>query len=166
VPTVVEARTRELERENAELRRANEILKAASPFFAAAQLNRRLRWSSTTSTLITTASGRADLPDLSEHDLPIAPATYHASKTRPVSDADGDDADMANTALDLGRASRSLGGRTSWPQATTMHRVGRDQVARLMGVVAIEGVRRGRHRAVTTVGDPTAARHPTSSAGR
>jgi len=43
VPSVVEARIKELERENAELRRANEILKTASAFFAAAELDRRLR---------------------------------------------------------------------------------------------------------------------------
>jgi transposase len=43
VPTVVEARIKELERENAELRRANEILKTASAFFAQAELDRRLR---------------------------------------------------------------------------------------------------------------------------
>jgi transposase len=43
VPSSVEARINELERENAELRRANEILKTASAFFAAAELDRRLR---------------------------------------------------------------------------------------------------------------------------
>jgi transposase-like protein len=36
-------RIRELEREVRELRRANEILKTASAFFAAAELDRRLR---------------------------------------------------------------------------------------------------------------------------
>jgi transposase len=36
-------RIAELERENRELRRANEILKTASAFFAAAELDRRLR---------------------------------------------------------------------------------------------------------------------------
>ena len=36
-------RIKELERENAELRRANEILKTASAFFATAELDRRLR---------------------------------------------------------------------------------------------------------------------------
>ena len=35
VPSSTEARIKELERENAELRRANEILKAAAGFFAA-----------------------------------------------------------------------------------------------------------------------------------
>ena len=41
VPTSVDARIKELERENAELRRANEILKTASAFFAQAELDRR-----------------------------------------------------------------------------------------------------------------------------
>ncbi len=36
-------RLKELERENKELRRANEILKAASAFFAQAELDRRLK---------------------------------------------------------------------------------------------------------------------------
>ena len=43
VPSSTEARIRELERENAELRRANEILKTASAFFAQAELDRKLR---------------------------------------------------------------------------------------------------------------------------
>jgi len=43
VPSDTEARVKELERENAELRRANEILKTASAFFAAAELDRKLR---------------------------------------------------------------------------------------------------------------------------
>ena len=43
MPSAVEAPIKELERENAELRRANEILKTASAFFAAAELDRRLR---------------------------------------------------------------------------------------------------------------------------
>ncbi len=43
VPSNIEARLRELEKENGELRRANEILKTASAFFAAAELDRKLR---------------------------------------------------------------------------------------------------------------------------
>lgn len=43
VPSSVDARIKELERENAELRRANEILKTASAFFAQAELDRKLR---------------------------------------------------------------------------------------------------------------------------
>ena len=38
--------------------------------------------------------------------------------------------------------------------------VGRDQVARLMGVLGIEGVRRAKHKTVTTARDPKAVRHP------
>lgn len=37
------ARTAELERENRELRKVNEILRTASAFFAAAEVDRRLR---------------------------------------------------------------------------------------------------------------------------
>jgi transposase len=43
VASATEARMKELEREVAELRRANEILKTASAFFAAAELDRKLR---------------------------------------------------------------------------------------------------------------------------
>ena len=42
VPSSVDARIKQLERENAELRRANEILKTASAFFAQAELDRKL----------------------------------------------------------------------------------------------------------------------------
>jgi len=41
--TAEAAEIRRLRKENAELRRANEILKTASAFFAAAELDRRLR---------------------------------------------------------------------------------------------------------------------------
>jgi len=43
VTSAEKRRIAELERENRELRRANEILKTASAFFAAAELDRRLR---------------------------------------------------------------------------------------------------------------------------
>ena len=43
VPSDVEAKLKELQREVAELRRANEILKTASGFFAQAELDRKLR---------------------------------------------------------------------------------------------------------------------------
>ncbi len=42
-PRMTPAELRRLRRENAELRRANEILKTASAFFAQAELDRRLR---------------------------------------------------------------------------------------------------------------------------
>jgi transposase-like protein len=43
VSTVDAQRVKELERENRELRKANEILKLASAFFAQAELDRRLK---------------------------------------------------------------------------------------------------------------------------
>ena len=43
VSTAEAERIRQLERENKELRRANEILKLASAFFAQAELDRRLK---------------------------------------------------------------------------------------------------------------------------
>ncbi len=43
VTTAEAKRIAELERENGELRRANEILRTASAFFAAAELDRRLK---------------------------------------------------------------------------------------------------------------------------
>jgi transposase len=43
VTTADAQRMKELERENKELRRANEILTAASAFFAQAELDRRLK---------------------------------------------------------------------------------------------------------------------------
>jgi transposase len=43
VTTVDAQRMKELERENKELRRANEILKVASAFFAQAELDRRFK---------------------------------------------------------------------------------------------------------------------------
>ena len=99
---------------------------------------------------------------LSQHDVPIAPSTYYARKSRPVSDAERDDAWMANTAVDVWRANRGLYGADKlWTAMRNAgHDVGRDQVARLMRIVGIEGVRRGNHKTVTTRRDPAAVRHP------
>jgi putative transposase len=98
---------------------------------------------------------------LSEHDVPIAPSTYWARKACPVTDADWDDAHMANTALDIWRANRSLYGADKLTTAMQKagHKIGRDQIARLMRILGIEGARRGRHRTVTTRPDPAAERH-------
>lgn len=51
---------------------------------------------------------------LSEHDMPIAPSTYFARKACPVSRADWDDAHLANAALDVWRANRSVYGADKW----------------------------------------------------
>lgn len=69
---------------------------------------------------------------------------------------------MANAALDVWRANRSVYGADKLATAMRKagHDLGRDQVARLMKILGIEGVRRGKHTTVTTRRDPTAARHP------
>lgn len=100
---------------------------------------------------------------LTEHDMPIAPSTYYArSACGFVSQADWDDAHLANRLLDAWTANRCLyGAEKLWTAATDADiAVGRDQVARLMRILGIEGVRRGKHKTVTTVSDPKAARHP------
>jgi putative transposase len=100
---------------------------------------------------------------LTEHDVPIAPSTYYAHRAQGlVSQADWDDAHLANRLLDIWRANRGLyGAEKLWTAALDggIH-IGRDQVARLMAILGIEGVRRGKHRTVTTVANPKAARHP------
>jgi putative transposase len=97
-----------------------------------------------------------------EHGVPIAPSTYWARKAAPCTDAEWDDAHMANAALDVWRANRCLYGADKL--ATAMRNagydIGRDQVARLMKILSIEGVRRDSHRTVTTRRDPVAVRHP------
>lgn len=69
---------------------------------------------------------------------------------------------MANVALCVWRANRSLYGADKLATAMRKagHDVGRDQAARLMRIVGIEGARRGKHTTTTTRRDPAAARHP------
>jgi putative transposase len=100
---------------------------------------------------------------LTEHDMPIAPSTYYAHRAQDlVSQAAWDDAHMANRLLGIWRTNRGLyGAEKLWTAALDggLH-IGRDQVARLMAILGIEGVRRGEHKTVTTRRDPKAARHP------
>ena len=99
---------------------------------------------------------------LTEHGIKIAPSTYYARVSCPVSAAELADAYAANTLVGLYRKNRGLYGvRKLWHTARRAgHRWGRDQVGRLMGIAGIDGVRRGRHRTVTTQRDSTAPRHP------
>jgi len=99
---------------------------------------------------------------LAEHGVPIAPSTFWARKAQPFTDAEWDDAHTANTVLAVWRANRSLYGadKLATAMGTAGHDVGRDQVARLMKILGIEGVRRDSHHTVTTRRDPAAVRHP------
>ena len=98
-----------------------------------------------------------------EHDVPIAPSTYYARSAAPVTDAEWHDAHMANAALEVWRAHRSLYGADKL--ATAMRKagydVGRDQVARLM---KIRG-HRGRAAGKAQDDDDRARPGPASSSG-
>ena len=99
---------------------------------------------------------------LTEHGMPIAPSTYYLHHAEPVSQADWDDAHMANTALDVWRQNRSVyGAEKLWTAMVNAGcDVGRDQVARLMGILGVQGARRGKHKTRTTWRDASASRHP------
>lgn len=89
---------------------------------------------------------------LSEHAMPIAPSSYYAHRRRPVSPALRAEAHLVNTVIDLHREHHGLYGvRKMWHLMTQEgHLVGRDQVARLMTIAGLRGVRRGDHRTTTT----------------
>ena len=84
-------------------------------------------------------------------ELPIAPSTYYAAKGRPPSKRARRDAELAPRLVALWRANYSVyGAHKLWRAARRAGiDVGRDQVARLMRLAGIEGVRR-RRRVRTT----------------
>jgi putative transposase len=95
--------------------------------------------------------------------MAIAPSTYYARRVAPVTAAELTDAYLANALLGVWRANRKLYGlRKCWhAMRRAGHDVGRDQVARLMGIVGIDGIVRGRRTTTTTSSDDRrAARHP------
>ena len=94
--------------------------------------------------------------------LPIAPSTYHDYKKRQPSDRAHRDAVMMSILMALFVANyRVYGARKLWIAARRAgHDIGRDQVARLMKVLNIEGVTRRRKRVWTTRRDDSARRSP------
>lgn len=101
---------------------------------------------------------------LNEHGYQIAPSTYYAHAARGFgpTDAEVDDAYAANELHRLWVRNRRLYGRRKlWKTARRAGLdLGRDQVERLMRIVGVEGVRRSKHRTVTTKRDERAPRHP------
>ena len=93
--------------------------------------------------------------------LEMAPSTYYATKSRPVSVRALRDAVMIPILVALWTQNRKLyGAHKLWKAARRAgHDIGRDQVARLMRKADIRGVTRKR-RVRTTRVDPTAERHP------
>jgi putative transposase len=99
---------------------------------------------------------------LSEYGLQIAPSTYYARRAEPVTEAERKDAYALNTLIDAYHSNHGVYGiRKLWHLLRRAgHQAGRDQVARLMRIAGIEGIRRGRHHTVTTERDSRAPRHP------
>ena len=101
---------------------------------------------------------------LTEHGIGVAPSTYyaHAAAGFGPTEAELRQAYTANRLHDLWTANRRLYGRRKlWNAARRAGlAIGRDQVERLMKLAGIDGVRRGRHHAVTTTADRSRPRHP------
>ena len=93
--------------------------------------------------------------------LQVASSTYHAARSRLPSARQIRDGLMMPILLALWVANfKVYGVRKMWKAARRAgHDIGRDQVARLMKTIGIEGVRRGR-RVRTTRPDDQAARSP------
>ena len=98
---------------------------------------------------------------LSEHGCTIAPSTYYARKTRPLSARAIQDAVWQPILLALWTANyRVYGAHKLWKAALRDgHQLGRDQVARLMRTMQIKGATRMR-RVRTTIRDDNAPRSP------
>ncbi len=94
--------------------------------------------------------------------LEMAPSTYYSAKSRPASARALRDAVMLQVLMVLWVANRKVyGAHKLWKAARRAgHGIGRDQVARLMRELAIEGVSRRRKRVFTTRQDPDALRAP------
>ncbi len=91
----------------------------------------------------------------------VAPSTYYAAKTRQPSAREQRDAAMIPVLVKIWEDNyRVYGARKLWKAARRAgHDIGRDQVARLMGIAGIEGARRGK-KVRTTRPDPACPRHP------
>jgi putative transposase len=96
--------------------------------------------------------------------LQIAPSTYYAAKKRQVEPSQRAlrDAVMMQVLMVLWVANRKVyGAHKLWRSARRAgHDIGRDQVARLMREMGIEGVSRMRKKVFTTRSDPDATRAP------
>jgi putative transposase len=96
--------------------------------------------------------------------LPIASSTYYAAKRRELAPSARAvrDAVMIQILMVLWIANRKVyGAHKLWKAARRAgHDVGRDQVARLMKIMEIEGISRQRRKVFTTRQDPDAVRAP------
>jgi putative transposase len=94
--------------------------------------------------------------------IKIAPCTYYAHKSRPLSARAASDLVMTEEILSVYEENyRCYGVLKMWHELSRRGRaIGRDRVARLMRGAGLCGAVRGRHRTVTTRQDKGAPRHP------
>ena len=96
--------------------------------------------------------------------LQVAPSTYYAAKQRVLAPSARAvrDAVMMQVLMVLWIANRKVyGAHKLWRAAGRAgHVIGRDQVARLMRLMQIEGISRRRRKVFTTIADPDAVRAP------
>lgn len=96
--------------------------------------------------------------------MQMAPSTYYAAKRREVAPSPRAvrDAIMVQVLMVLWVTNRKVyGAHKLWKAAVRAgHDIGRDQTARLMRELGIEGVSRRRRKAFTTRADPDAIRAP------
>jgi putative transposase len=96
--------------------------------------------------------------------LPIASSTYYAAKRRESEPSARTvrDALMMTILMAIWVANRKVyGAHKLWKAAQRAgHEIGRDQVARLMRTMGIEGISRRRRKVFTTIADPDAVRAP------
>jgi putative transposase len=94
--------------------------------------------------------------------MQVAPSTYYAAKRRQPSARAVRDAVLMQALMVLWVANRKVyGAHKLWKAARRAgHDIGRDQVARLMRAMEIEGISRRRRKVFTTIADPDAVRAP------
>jgi putative transposase len=96
--------------------------------------------------------------------LQVAPSTYYAAKKRELAPSVRaiKDVVMMQVLMVLWVTNRKVyGAHKLWKAARRAgHDIGRDQVARLMRAMEIEGVSRRRRKVFTTIADPDAVRPP------
>ncbi|MEX2292243.1 MAG: IS3 family transposase [Acidimicrobiales bacterium] len=147
VTTEERERLKYLERENKELRRANEILKSASGFLRGGARP-------PTEAMIAYIDEHAQefgVEPICKH-LPIAPSTYYDAKTRPPSTRRQRDEQLKPEILRVFEANLDVyGARKIWRQLNREGiTVARCAVARLMRELGIRGTTRGKPPFTTT----------------
>ncbi|MCX4745402.1 IS3 family transposase [Kitasatospora sp. NBC_01287] len=158
------AQIKAMKKEIAELKRANDILKAAGEFL-------RGRARPATPSLVAFVDEHRDRFGgvepiclvLTEHGCSIAPSTYYAHKKRVASPSARTvrDKELKELIQEVYHANyRVYGARKVWRElARQGHAVARCTVERLMRELGIAGAVRGK-KVVTTVADPGAERAP------